>query len=382
MGVEHHLLGLARIGPHIDRPRRAQPHVGHLHPHRLAARSQRPRGCSRTGTPRPARNISGTNAIPPSPRRPLGRQPPARRVAPHRSHTSPRSLPAPAGPRSASASAGHALAAPRSRPAASSRSRTGPSFGKRLLRALIVERPFSRPDRLAHHLARQPQLPRDRPDRLARRVLPPDPNHCLHYQHPDLAAWRIQRPCLNHRNEGSLLGADHPANGVPFARRSTTRRSTTTFGIRLTSTASGSMMPTPRLIGTRASRNGDVFSARSLPKVSSRSERQRSGPWCWRKAICPARISSMPCRASGGRFCSVCRAIFLTSRGRPGEPSNRVPTSRFKFALVSMCSAKAPGRAFSSSGKINPRGAKYSSRPSPRPGCRSRQLTTTSAGAL
>ena len=27
--------------------------------------------------------------------------------------------------------------------------------------------------------------------------------------------------CLNHRNEGSLLDADHPANGVPFARRST-----------------------------------------------------------------------------------------------------------------------------------------------------------------
>ena len=27
--------------------------------------------------------------------------------------------------------------------------------------------------------------------------------------------------CLNHQNEGSLLDADHPANGVPFARRST-----------------------------------------------------------------------------------------------------------------------------------------------------------------
>ncbi|WP_454888800.1 hypothetical protein [Sphingobium indicum] len=29
--------------------------------------------------------------------------------------------------------------------------------------------------------------------------------------------------CLNHRNEGSLLDADHPANGVLFARRSTFR---------------------------------------------------------------------------------------------------------------------------------------------------------------
>src|SRR3546814_12475561 len=27
--------------------------------------------------------------------------------------------------------------------------------------------------------------------------------------------------CLNHRNEGSLVDADHPANGVLFARRST-----------------------------------------------------------------------------------------------------------------------------------------------------------------
>ncbi|MDT7527295.1 Hsp20 family protein [Sphingopyxis sp. SE2] len=30
--------------------------------------------------------------------------------------------------------------------------------------------------------------------------------------------------CLNHRNEGSLLDADHPANGVLFARRSTLSR--------------------------------------------------------------------------------------------------------------------------------------------------------------
>ena len=45
----------------------------------------------------------------------------------------------------------------------------------------------------------------------------------------------------------------------------------------------------------------------------------------------------------GRAICSVCRAIFLTSRGRPGEPSNWVPTARFKFALVSMCSAKSPG---------------------------------------
>jgi hypothetical protein len=31
MGVEHHLLRLARIGPHIDSPAVAQPHMRHLH---------------------------------------------------------------------------------------------------------------------------------------------------------------------------------------------------------------------------------------------------------------------------------------------------------------------------------------------------------------
>ena len=37
MGVEHHLLGLARIDPDVHSPRRAQPDVSRLHPQRLAA---------------------------------------------------------------------------------------------------------------------------------------------------------------------------------------------------------------------------------------------------------------------------------------------------------------------------------------------------------
>jgi len=36
MRIEHHLLRLARIGPDVDRARRAQPHVRDLHPHRQA----------------------------------------------------------------------------------------------------------------------------------------------------------------------------------------------------------------------------------------------------------------------------------------------------------------------------------------------------------
>ena len=37
---------------------------------------------------------------------------------------------------------------------------------------------------------------------------------------------------LHHQNEGSLLDADHPANGVPFARRSTADPSNVTSGKR------------------------------------------------------------------------------------------------------------------------------------------------------
>lgn len=54
--------------------------------------------------------------------------------------------------------------------------------------ALIVECAFRRPDRLADHLPRHMQIPRDRLDRLAAGILAPNPNHCLQNQHPDLAA--------------------------------------------------------------------------------------------------------------------------------------------------------------------------------------------------
>ena len=57
---------------------------------------------------------------------------------------------------------------------------------------MIVEGTLGRSDRLAHHLARQSKVTRDRLDGLAAGVLAPDPNHCLHHQHPDLAAWSNQ----------------------------------------------------------------------------------------------------------------------------------------------------------------------------------------------
>ena len=65
---------------------------------------------------------------------------------------------------------------------------------QRLNAALIRESTFRRADGLAHDLPRQPQIPRDRLDRLPTRMLPPYPNNRLHHQHPDLATWKPRQP--------------------------------------------------------------------------------------------------------------------------------------------------------------------------------------------
>lgn len=62
---------------------------------------------------------------------------------------------------------------------------------------------------VGHLHARQPQIPRYRLDRLPTGVLAPNPNYCLHHQHPDLATWKT-RP-LSSPSEWWF----------PFARRST-----------------------------------------------------------------------------------------------------------------------------------------------------------------
>src|SRR3546814_4797975 len=57
---------------------------------------------------------------------------------------------------------------------------------QRLDFALIVERRLRRPDRFADDLPRQTKVTSDRLDRLTRCMLTPNPNHCLHDQHPVL----------------------------------------------------------------------------------------------------------------------------------------------------------------------------------------------------
>lgn len=53
----------------------------------------------------------------------------------------------------------------------------------------VVKRTLQRPDRLAHHLARHPQITRYRLDRPATRMLPPNP---YTHQYPYLVTWKTR----------------------------------------------------------------------------------------------------------------------------------------------------------------------------------------------
>ncbi len=186
MRVEHHLLRLARIDPHIYRARRAQPHMRYLHAHRLArdlhvlvapvelvclARLEQQRDERRHVAPGiPAAIIC-----------------PAPRIAPDRIIRSletftQQQIMDPRHPQTVTPMPRFVL---RQQCVEAFLERTDP--GQRLNRAMIVKRPFRSIDRLAHHLARQPQIPRNLPDALAARALAPNPYNCLHHQHPDLA---------------------------------------------------------------------------------------------------------------------------------------------------------------------------------------------------
>jgi hypothetical protein len=187
MRVEHHLLRLARIRSNVHRPRRAQPHMRDLHAHRLARDLHvfvAPVELVRLALPEQQRDKcrhAGAGILTPR----LG---PARSVAPDRIV------------RSLEAFAQQQIVDPRHPQPIATRARLvlgeqciEPFLERsdprqRLHRPMIIERTFRCPDRLAHHLARQSKIPRDRLDRLAAGVLTPNPNHSLHHQHPDLAA--------------------------------------------------------------------------------------------------------------------------------------------------------------------------------------------------
>src|SRR3546814_4696754 len=89
MGIEQHLLALARIGPDIGCARVAETHMRHLHPHRLAGDLHilvapvELVGLTRLEGHRDERRCAFASILPP-------RSTPARRIAAHRSeeHTS------------------------------------------------------------------------------------------------------------------------------------------------------------------------------------------------------------------------------------------------------------------------------------------------------
>ena len=210
VGVEHHLLGLARIGPDVEPAAVAQPRVRHLHRRRNPAQldllvapvelvgvarreAQRHERLARRGQPAPlvlpAAGVAAHGVI-----------------------------------RAFVALAAEKIGDPRQgQPVLLRRRRVGrqhrlqpldeqTQLPMRLLGPLIVERGLARPQNLAHRVARQPQLPRDRPGALAlRKMLSPDLRNRLHNQHP-----RSDRHALTML---SIWSSPTQGWGVIFGRR-------------------------------------------------------------------------------------------------------------------------------------------------------------------
>ena len=192
MRIEQHLLGLARIGPDVHRPRCAQPHMGDLHPHRLArdldvlmAPVELVR-LARHEQERDERRHAVTRILAPCCR-------PARRITPDRivgalEPFAQQQIVDTRHPQPVAPMPRFVLYQQRIEPFLKR-----PDPRQRLHRAMIIERAFRRSDRLAHDLPRQPKITRNRLDRLTPGVLAPNPNHCLHHQHPDLATWKTRQ---------------------------------------------------------------------------------------------------------------------------------------------------------------------------------------------
>ena len=210
MGVEHHLLALARVGPHVHRPGRAEPHVGDLHPqgragdlHVLMAPVEL-EGLARTKHQRHEGQSGVGHALAPL-ARPAERIPAHRGVGavvaiPHQ-QVPDAGQPQPIAPRPRLVLLQQFIQALLERP----------NLGQGLDVALVGEGALRRADRLANHLPRQLQVPCNRLDRLACSVLTPDPYDSLHHQHPDLdRRHKAERSGLTWRNERVPLGCTSP----------------------------------------------------------------------------------------------------------------------------------------------------------------------------
>ena len=81
---------------------------------------------------------------------------------------------------------------------------------QRLHCPVVIKRPLPRPDRLAHRLARQLQIPRNRLDRLAARVLPPA-SKTVSKINILISPSGTPDSRLNHQNEGHYCTPITPA---------------------------------------------------------------------------------------------------------------------------------------------------------------------------
>ena len=207
MGVEHHLLALARIGPHEQHPAVAEPDLRHLHRHRDAgdqhhlvapvelvglARREAQRHEGR-------RRRRGSLALP---RRP-------HTAAPRRSRPRSRARAAPR--RSGSASAAPGSPAPRSPPAAG---RAPPATARASAAAappLVLELRRPGPQDLPHRVPRDVQLPaislidrpRTRNSRRTRAIV-----STPFIPHPTRPEPQGQAVSALQRDRGSILDAD------------------------------------------------------------------------------------------------------------------------------------------------------------------------------
>ena len=208
--VEHHLLRLARIGPHEQHPAVAEPDMRHLHrrghavdDHDLMA----PVELARLARREAERNVGRG--------RRLARPPlPGRRVSAHRVVAALVAQPAKL---LEDPEQGHAF------PARPGRVRgqqpvqlltPGPDLRLGLRAALVGELRLLRADHLAHRLPRHPQLAADRLDRLPLdEISAADLRDRLHNQHPDISS---------RATSGALWTPSF--RGVPFGRRSAPKR--------------------------------------------------------------------------------------------------------------------------------------------------------------
>ena len=207
MGIEHHLLRLARIGPHEQHSAVAKPDMGSLHDHRHAAQQDD------FVAPVELVGFPGSKA-----QRDIGR----RRRFPMLLGPSP-GVAAQRIVAAVIAAPAELLEDPDQRQLLASRlgrvafqqfvelSRPSPQLRPRLDGPLVLERRLTRPQYLANRVPGHPEVPGDLPDRLALdEVLAPNPRNRLHDQHSLTTRFESKREACNGHTSGGQFWTPIP----------------------------------------------------------------------------------------------------------------------------------------------------------------------------